>query len=108
MRFPPEPIAGIIILGGSYDMQAGYINTLILHDDTEPVAVVADLAHKYPNAKVIFSGGTSTMFGASGPVEAALAKRFFESVGISPERILVEDKSRNTEENARYSFAMLR
>jgi uncharacterized SAM-binding protein YcdF (DUF218 family) len=107
MRYPTGPVAGIIVLGGSYDSQAGYVNTLILHEDTEPVAVVADLTKRYKDARVIFSGGTASIFGTTGPSEAFAAEKFFRSVGIPPERIVIENKSRNTEENAKFTKEVL-
>jgi hypothetical protein len=55
MRFPDQRIEGIIILGGSYDTQMhGYISTIVLEEDTQPMAVVADLSRRYPQAQIVF------------------------------------------------------
>ena len=45
-RFPeqvyPANIQGIIVLGGSYDtVSHGYMSTIVLQEDTEPLAVMA-------------------------------------------------------------------
>lgn len=107
MRFPEHPIEGIIVLGGSYDTHAGYIATIVLNEDTEPMAVVANLAHRYPEAKIIFSGGTASLSKITMPSEAEIAKKLFISFGVDPRRILVEDQSRTTEENAVFSARLL-
>ena len=44
MQFPEQRIDGIIVLGGSYDRIRGYLNTVILDDNTEPMVAVASLA----------------------------------------------------------------
>ncbi len=106
MKYPNEPISGIIILGGSYDTQIrSYLSTVTFGENTEPMALVAGLARRYPEAKVIFSGGSEPL--TLGPSEAAVARQLFISFGIDPNRILIEDRSRNTEENARFTLQMI-
>jgi uncharacterized SAM-binding protein YcdF (DUF218 family) len=110
-RFPymkyPDRVDGIIVLGGSYDTQIrGYISTIVLGEDTERMSVIANLARRYPEAKVIFSGGSDPK--TLGPSEAAFAKQLFISFGVEPARILIEDQSRNTEENARFTARLLK
>jgi uncharacterized SAM-binding protein YcdF (DUF218 family) len=100
LQFPDRRIDGIIVLGGSYDRIRGYLSTIILDDNTDPVVVVASLSRRYPDAKIIFSGGTESSLIAS---EAATARQLFISFGVIPDRIVVEDQSRNTEENARFT-----
>src|SRR5260370_376175 len=72
LRYPDQGIDGIIVLGGSYDsVSHAYASVILLEEDTEPMAVMVDLAHRYPQAKIIFSGGTSPSWGP-GPSEAAI------------------------------------
>jgi len=104
MRFPNQRIDGVIVLGGSFDTHAGYVNTIILGEDTEPMAIVASLARHYPDAKIIFSGGSPE---SNVPTEAAIAKLLFISFGIDANRLLIEDQSRNTEENAQFTARMI-
>jgi uncharacterized SAM-binding protein YcdF (DUF218 family) len=109
-RFPervyPPDIQGIIVLGGSYDtVSHGYLSTIVLQEDAEPLAVMADLGRRYPKAKIIFSGGTPGS--VSGPSEADIVKHYFVSFGIAPDRILTESQSQTTEENARFTARML-
>ena len=108
MAYPEQPVDGIIILGGSYDtVSHSYESELVLHEDTKPVSVVADLAHRYPDAKIIFSGGSSDTSTPS-LSEAAIVKQIFVSWGIPADRILLEEQSQTTEENARFTARMLK
>lgn len=106
MQFPDHKIDGIIVLGGSYDRIRGYLSTVILEDSTHTMVVVPGLAKRYPEAKVIFSGGT-TEENVHVPPEAIVASQLFASFGISPDRIVIEDRSRNTLENARLTAQLI-
>ena len=105
-QYPTEDVDGIVVLGGSYDtVSHSYLSTIVLEEDTEPLAVMVDLARRYPKAKVIFSGGS----GDSGDAvsEAAIVKGYFISLGIAPDRILTEGQSQTTAENARFTADLL-
>jgi uncharacterized SAM-binding protein YcdF (DUF218 family) len=56
-----------------------------------------ELARKYPNTRVVFSGGVGQI------PEAELGKRLFENLRVPTDRVVTEDRSRNTDENARFS-----
>ena len=74
-----------------------------LDDSAERLTVAAEgLARRYPNARVLFSGGTGALMHDEGS-EAPFAQRRTEGLGIARDRILLEDRSRNTIENALYS-----
>jgi uncharacterized SAM-binding protein YcdF (DUF218 family) len=106
MKFPDQGIDGIIVLGGSYDSQShGYLSTIVLEEDTEPMAVMVELARRYPKAQIIFSGGTDPS--NPGPSEAAIVKQYFVSFGIAADRILIEERSLTTEENARFTANLI-
>jgi uncharacterized SAM-binding protein YcdF (DUF218 family) len=103
MKFPDGPIEGIIVLGGSYDtVSHSYESTIVLQEDTKPVSVIPDLARRFSNAKIIFSGGTDDLSGSE-VSEANIVKQIFVSWGISADRILIEERSSTTEENARFT-----
>ena len=105
-QYPTENIDGIIVLGGSYDTEShSYLSTIVLREDTEPLAVMVDLARRYPKAKIIFSGGSE---GPKDTVsEAKIVKGYFISFGIAPDRLLTEGRSQTTEENARFTADLL-
>ncbi len=60
---------------------------------------------RHPGARILFSGGSGQLF-YDGANEAETAARMFASFGIDPGRIELEDRSRNTVENATLSHAV--
>ena len=110
-RFPPWDAArgapdGIIVLGGVIDA-SGPGNEVMLNEAAERLAVVPELARRYPNAHILFSGGNSALVDHS-RAEANFAARLLESLGVARSRITLEDRSRNTVENAVFSKAIIR
>jgi uncharacterized SAM-binding protein YcdF (DUF218 family) len=107
-RFPPwdynRPAPdGIVVLGGAVTVAVSVArNEVALNESAERMTVVADLARRYPKARIVFSGGNGLLLLRDG-TEAEFAVRLFETFGISPDRILAEDRSRNTVENAIFS-----
>ena len=108
-RFPaPEVVAapdGIVVLGGSFDTHVSAIrDTVELNEAGERLTEVLRLAHRYPDARIVFSGGGEPLvFAASN--EASLARTLFDGTGIDPARVTFESRSRNTAENAAFSYA---
>ncbi len=96
-----EGAAGIIVLGGA---MPGVLQTgdrrVLLNDAADRMIEAARLAQDYPALPVIFSGGKAEFFESAAPTEAELARRFFEGFKITPPRLMLEDRSRNTLENA--------
>jgi uncharacterized SAM-binding protein YcdF (DUF218 family) len=97
---------GIIVLGGaiSPDISAAR-DEVALNEAAERLTVVAELARRYPNARIVFSGGSGALIYDEG-AEAPLALRLLESLGIPRTRITLEGRSRNTVENAVLSKAI--
>jgi uncharacterized SAM-binding protein YcdF (DUF218 family) len=92
--------AGIIVLGGAFDtVVAAKRNDIPLTEAAERMTASAALARKYPQARLIFTGGTGTLL-YDGPTEGELARRFYASLGIAAGRITIEEESRDTAENA--------
>jgi uncharacterized SAM-binding protein YcdF (DUF218 family) len=107
-RFPPWDAGrgapdGIIVLGGAFDTVVSQARgEIALTDAAERMTIVADLARRYPAARIVFSGGSGQLV-FQGARESDLAQRLFASFGIAAERILLEGRSRDTTENARFS-----
>ena len=104
-RFPPwdasrgAPV-GIIVLGGAFDtIVSATREDIPLTDAAERMTASAALARQYPQARLIFTGGTGTLV-YDGPTEGELARRFYASLGIPADRITIEEESRDTAENA--------
>jgi uncharacterized SAM-binding protein YcdF (DUF218 family) len=94
---------GIVVLGGAISPDVSTArNAVALNEAAERMTVVAELAQRYPAARIVFSGGSAALVFQEG-TEAEFAVRLFESFGIARERIVAEDKSRNTVENAVFS-----
>jgi uncharacterized SAM-binding protein YcdF (DUF218 family) len=96
-------VPGIIALGGGIDPEvAAARDQLAINEETERLVTLATLARRYPQARLAFSGGSGELFG-SGTSEAAVIKRILMGLGVDLDRVVFEDRSRNTFENARYS-----
>ena len=111
-RFPQagailNPPDGIIVLGGAFrpalsDARGqSQVNT-----HGERLTTAAALAIKYPNAKLVFSGGTWGFYKDNGE-PARLARGYFESLGLPLQNLILEGKSRNTRENIAFSKALV-
>lgn len=94
---------GIVVLGGAVGpAMSDARGEPSLNESAERMTVVAELARRYPNARILFSGGDGSLMGDSSP-ETKYALPLFESFGIPGKRIELEGKSRNTAENAAFS-----
>jgi uncharacterized SAM-binding protein YcdF (DUF218 family) len=111
-RFPvpalPERVDGIIVLGGMVDTAstAAWGRPKLNHEADRLTELVA-LARRYPQARLVFTGGTGALVPGDEPTEAAVARDILERLGLPPERVLFEGQSRNTFENVRYSRDMV-
>jgi uncharacterized SAM-binding protein YcdF (DUF218 family) len=94
---------GIIVLGGviNTDISAAR-GEISVGDAAERLLVIAQLARRYPSARIVFSGGNGEL-NFSGLAEADFVQQLFQSFGIPCGRILLERESRDTAENARYA-----
>ncbi|MFQ5534195.1 MAG: YdcF family protein [Sphingomonadales bacterium] len=97
---PPTQVDGIIVLGGAIDQ---HISTrwsrTSLNKSAERMTEAVALSRRYPKARIVFTGGIGSI-SQSGQTEAAIAVQFFHQQGIDSDRLVLEDKSRNTFENA--------
>jgi uncharacterized SAM-binding protein YcdF (DUF218 family) len=101
---PPKAIEGIVVLGGA--LGSGFITEahgqVALNSAAERMTTAVNLMRQYPEVPVIFSGFSGSFVRAS-LSESDLALRFFQEMTGSTERIILENQSRNTWENALYS-----
>ncbi len=101
--------AGIIVLGGAIEGAPSLADGVPhLNESADRMAEALRLAAKYPFLPVLFSGGKAVLLPWDGSdSEAALAQRFFEAFKLVPPRLKLEDRSRNTFENAVLSAKVL-
>ncbi|WP_269581658.1 YdcF family protein [Roseibium sp. Sym1] len=99
----PENLAGvdgIIVLGGAVDtIVTGGRGDTALTTSAERITIAARLATQLPDALIVHTGGQGVIV-SSQATEAEGAARLFADFGISTDRIVLEDASRNTWENA--------
>jgi uncharacterized SAM-binding protein YcdF (DUF218 family) len=111
-RFPPPPPdlpapVGIIVLGGAVEEQITLArDTVDLNESGARMTLAVALTRRFPQARLVFTGGSGAPFGDQSP-EADGARRLFLELGVAPERMSFEDRSRNTYENAIFTRDLL-
>ncbi|MEA1938291.1 MAG: YdcF family protein [Pseudomonadota bacterium] len=100
------PVAGIVCLGGALDLNVrdGYGRAGV-GGAAERLMVFAELGNRYPDARMIYSGGAGSM---RLPTirEADRAKDWLAVIGFDTDRAIFERESRNTHDNAINSLAL--
>lgn len=99
------PPAGIIVLGGALDEDL----TAARHQPRElggRMTMGAILARRFPEARLIFSGGSSSLR-PSGADEATGVRELWSELGVDMARTTFETRSRNTWENALFTRAII-
>ena len=110
-RFPPWNAAngapdGIVVLGGPIDADLSIAHgATVVSASADRIIAAAVLAHRYPGARIIYSGGSANLVSTDAK-EADYADKLFQGFGISKTRLLMERNSRNTQENAELSKAL--
>jgi uncharacterized SAM-binding protein YcdF (DUF218 family) len=79
---------------------------IAVNEAAERLTETALIAIQFPAARIVISGGDATLLPGSSS-EASVAKRLFTRLGIDPGRILIEERSRTTSENARFTRALI-
>lgn len=111
-RFPVNPalpgrVDGIIMLGGGGDQRkASQWGMPELNESGDRYLAFLALARRYPEVKLLFSGGAGSMTWQEHP-EATMAKLLLENQGFDSSQFLFETESRNTYENVRFSGRMV-
>jgi uncharacterized SAM-binding protein YcdF (DUF218 family) len=96
--------AGIVVLGGALERSPMWKvpGRIALNDHAERMIVPVGLIQQYPTLKLLFTGGTVER-GEGHFSESARAKIFFDTMHVPAARLIYEDQSRTTYENAIYS-----
>lgn len=97
---PAVGLAGVIVLGGGFD---GHVTRerggFELGESGDRFVEALRLARAMPDAPVVVSGGEASLIGKT-EGDAPVAVRFFEAFDVGADRLVLEDKSLNTHENA--------
>jgi uncharacterized SAM-binding protein YcdF (DUF218 family) len=97
---PPAQVDGIIVLGGAIDdLTSQDRGTPILGSAANRLTSFVILAHRYPQARLVFTGGSGDIVQGVA-AEAPYARVLLADLGLPPDRVLFEGASRTTWENA--------
>jgi len=112
-RFPPPPANlaapyGIVVLGGAIDDEISRARgQTTFAEGAERLTETAILARRYPAARIVYTGGSASLLGRPS-TEAEDGRNLLVALGVDAQRIAIEPRSRNTDENARFTAAMVR
>ncbi len=95
-----EHPAAIVVLGGGEEADRSAGSGLpSVNDAGERFLAAIDLARRFPQADVVFTGGTG-WFREDAPPGANVAGQIFAQAGIDAARVILEGRSLNTWQNA--------
>lgn len=104
-RFPvaidlPERIDGIVSLGGVVNQFVTKARGQVaVGEAVERLTALAGLARQYPDARLIFSGGSGSLTHTD-IKEADVLTPFLRQIGLDASRVTFDNQARNTHENA--------
>ncbi|MGB0683257.1 MAG: YdcF family protein [Magnetovibrionaceae bacterium] len=110
-RFPfpvemPQQVDGIVVLGGVINpWVSAATGRPAFGGNVERIWEGADLALAYPDAKLVFTGGSGRLLDQE-VREADYVLPVFGRLGVDSGRVITERDSRNTAENAERAFAL--
>lgn len=97
-------IDGVIVLGGAELPEITEARGQpAFQESGERMMALADLARRYPQARLVFSGGSSAIVPSGTMSESDVVRQVVPQLGIDAARVMFESRSRNTAENARLS-----
>jgi len=106
-RFPelthlPDKIDGIVVLGGAVEVSSTIGRAYLeLNGSAERMTVSADVARRRPEARLVYSGYKGRLIDVSDEIPDIVD--FYVRNGVERSRIILEDGSRNTYENALFT-----
>jgi uncharacterized SAM-binding protein YcdF (DUF218 family) len=104
----PDRIDGILVLGGAVDPRISLAcGETAFNGSVARVLAGVALARKHPEAKLALVGGEGEFF-PIGFAEARSTQGFVVEEGIAATRIILEDRSRSTHENAAFAKELIR
>jgi uncharacterized SAM-binding protein YcdF (DUF218 family) len=96
----PERVTGLVVLGGGIDVATAWRRPdSALNSAGDRLIAAAHLARRYPEATLLYASGAGYPHQDS-VEETAHAARLLDRLGIAPGRLVLEDRSHNTHQNA--------
>lgn len=110
-RFPvprlDSPVTGMILLGGAVDTHiSAERGQNATNEASERITAAAELSRRFPDARIVLSGGASHVLAAQPLSESAVARQLLIDLGVDGKRIEMEEISRDTCENAKQSLVL--
>ncbi len=103
----PDRVDGIIVLGGAIDdVTSRDRGTPILTSGANRLTTFVILARRYPNAKLVFTGGSGAIRQGVAN-EAEYTRILLDQLGLPASRVVFESASRTTLENALNTSALV-
>jgi uncharacterized SAM-binding protein YcdF (DUF218 family) len=97
---PPGTVDGVIVLGGAPRLGVTVARGQpTFGGEAERVTSIVELGRRYPGARLVFTGGSGSLFGIS-TSEAEVVREFLARQRFDVGRVLFEAESRDTYENA--------
>lgn len=103
---PPQTRAIVVLAAGVHPSKLAGVPDRLSEESFYRVHRAAELYHAGPPCAVLVSGGHSDPGRPFAPPAHLMADYLLRS-GVDPADVLIEDRSRNTEENAQFSVQML-
>lgn len=106
-RFPapelPGKVDGIVVLSGFVDVISSHkTGRVVVGAGIDRLFALMELAKHYPEARIVFTGGSGSPFHPEAR-EAPMVEKLLKRLSFDTSRVLFEDRSRNTHENAVFS-----
>ena len=110
-RFPivtrlPEHIDGIVTMGGIDAEFTIHYGQPALNRAAERLTTALALARRYPDAKIVFTGGSGSLFHQE-LRSADAARLFFDEQGLDMSKLILEREARGTHEQAVLTKALV-
>jgi uncharacterized SAM-binding protein YcdF (DUF218 family) len=106
-RFPlyaaeaSRPVDGIVLLGGAIQQDPTIaLGQPVVNEAGDRLLAAAALARIDPDVPIVLSGGNAHLVGATRHTEARGMAEALAALGVAPERLVLEERSKNTWQNA--------
>ena len=103
-KYPIQQLTGVVVLGGSFEtgLESKERNQVFLNSSGERLTKALEIYKKNPRILILFSGFSNSIK-PQGWSESDMAKKFFLDQGVRVDNLILENQSRNTFENIKYS-----
>lgn len=102
----PEGVKGAILLGGSFHRPISVKRGVTSYTSAAGRFIAfSELAYQNPNLQLVFTGGGVNVKGAKS--ESQIAKEIWQNLGFDTSKIIFEDRSVNTIENAKLTYDLV-